>query len=149
MLTNHHIVMDGWSLPILLREMFASYYGQRLPAAGPLSPVCDLAGRSRSVTAPAPPGVRCWPVSTPPPWSARRAGWGRAARGGVVPGARADHRAVGELARAWHTTVNIVLQGAYAQLLCAADRSALMSPSAPRSQGARPRCPAPSRWWGC
>ena len=34
-LTNHHIVLDGWSLPILLREMFASYYGQRLPAAVP------------------------------------------------------------------------------------------------------------------
>ena len=33
-LTNHHIVLDGWSLPILLREIFASYYGQRLPAAG-------------------------------------------------------------------------------------------------------------------
>ena len=32
-LTNHHIVMDGWSLPILLREIFASYYGHRLPAA--------------------------------------------------------------------------------------------------------------------
>ena len=33
-LTNHHIVLDGWSLPILLQEIFASYYGQRLPAAG-------------------------------------------------------------------------------------------------------------------
>ena len=33
-LTNHHIVVDGWSLPILLREIFAGYYGQRLPAAG-------------------------------------------------------------------------------------------------------------------
>ena len=33
-LTNHHIVLDGWSLPILLREIFASYDGQRLPAAG-------------------------------------------------------------------------------------------------------------------
>ena len=32
-LTNHHIVLDGWSMPILLREIFASYYGQRLPAA--------------------------------------------------------------------------------------------------------------------
>src|SRR6185437_2717105 len=31
-LTNHHIVMDGWSLPILVRELFASYDGQRLPA---------------------------------------------------------------------------------------------------------------------
>ena len=32
-LTNHHIVMDGWSLPIVLSEIFAGYYGQRLPAA--------------------------------------------------------------------------------------------------------------------
>ena len=45
-LTNHHIVLDGWSMPILLREIFASYYGQRLPAAGSVSQVCDLAGRS-------------------------------------------------------------------------------------------------------
>ncbi|ORB60593.1 hypothetical protein BST47_29985 [Mycolicibacterium tusciae] len=34
-LTNHHIVVDGWSLSILLQEIFASYYGQRLPAAAP------------------------------------------------------------------------------------------------------------------
>ncbi|WP_459977367.1 condensation domain-containing protein, partial [Mycobacterium avium] len=33
-LTSHHILLDGWSLPILLREIFAGYYGQRLPAAG-------------------------------------------------------------------------------------------------------------------
>src|SRR5262249_25133240 len=32
-LTIHHIVVDGWSLPILLHEIFASYCGQRLPAA--------------------------------------------------------------------------------------------------------------------
>lgn len=31
-LTFHHIVIDGWSLPILLKEVFASYFGQRLPA---------------------------------------------------------------------------------------------------------------------
>ncbi|KWX19449.1 hypothetical protein AFM11_35805, partial [Mycolicibacterium wolinskyi] len=34
-LTNHHIVMDGWSLPILTREIFAGYFQQRLPAAAP------------------------------------------------------------------------------------------------------------------
>ena len=45
-LTNHHIVLDGWSLPILLGEIFASYYGQRLPAAVAVSQVCYLAGRS-------------------------------------------------------------------------------------------------------
>ena len=45
-LTFHHIVMDGWSLPILLGEIFASYYGQRLPAAAPYRRfVTWLAGR--------------------------------------------------------------------------------------------------------
>jgi len=34
-LTFHHIVVDGWSLPILVGEIFASYYQQRLPAAVP------------------------------------------------------------------------------------------------------------------
>src|SRR6202000_312240 len=34
-LTNHHIVIDGWSLPILLGEIFASYHGQQLPAPVP------------------------------------------------------------------------------------------------------------------
>ncbi len=31
-LTNHHIVLDGWSKPIMLQEIFASYFGARLPA---------------------------------------------------------------------------------------------------------------------
>jgi hypothetical protein len=48
-LTNHHIVLDGWSLPILLREIIASYYGQRLPvAASYRSFVSWLAGRDRA-----------------------------------------------------------------------------------------------------
>ena len=33
-LTNHHIVLDGWSKPILLGEIFTCYHGQRLPGAG-------------------------------------------------------------------------------------------------------------------
>ncbi|ORB46743.1 non-ribosomal peptide synthetase, partial [Mycobacteroides saopaulense] len=32
-LTNHHIVLDGWSMPILMQEIFAGYHGMRLPAA--------------------------------------------------------------------------------------------------------------------
>ena len=45
-LTNHHIVMDGWSLPIVVRELFASYGGQRLPAPAPYRRfVTWLAGR--------------------------------------------------------------------------------------------------------
>ena len=34
-LTVHHIVLDGWSLPILLGEIFASFGGHRLPAPLP------------------------------------------------------------------------------------------------------------------
>ena len=34
-LTNHHIALDGWSRPVLMAEVFAAYYGQRLPAAVP------------------------------------------------------------------------------------------------------------------
>ena len=45
-MTNHHIVLDGWSLPILLGEIFASYYGQRLPPATPYRRFVNwLAGR--------------------------------------------------------------------------------------------------------
>ena len=86
-LTNHHIVVDGWSMPILLGEIFASYYGQRLPAAGLVSQVCYLAGRVGTSMPPRRPGVRCWPVLTPPHWSVRRAGWGWARGRCLVSGA--------------------------------------------------------------
>ncbi|MFJ5885171.1 amino acid adenylation domain-containing protein [Kitasatospora cineracea] len=33
LLTRHHIVMDGWSTPVLLREVLAAYRGEALPAA--------------------------------------------------------------------------------------------------------------------
>jgi glycopeptidolipid biosynthesis protein len=48
-LTNHHIVLDGWSMPILLQEMFASYNGERLPTAAPYRRFLTwLAGRDRA-----------------------------------------------------------------------------------------------------
>nr|BAV56271.1 lesB [Lysobacter sp. RH2180-5] len=34
-LSHHHILMDGWSLPLLLEELFALYRGQPLPAPAP------------------------------------------------------------------------------------------------------------------
>ena len=116
-LTNHHIVLDGWSLPIVLGEMFAGYHGQRLAAAGSYRRfVTWLAGRDLD---------------------AARAAWGAVLAGFDTPtlvgppgrltaGPRGVNtfrvseqitRAVGELARSQHTTVNIVLQGAFAQLL--------------------------------
>ena len=123
-LTNHHIVLDGWSMPILLQEIFAGYYGQRLAAAGSYrSFVSWLAGRDVEAAQAA--------------WRAVLAGFdtptvvgpaGRLALGrrGVasfrVP--EQTTRTVSELARAHQTTVSTVLQGACAQLLMLADRSA-------------------------
>ena len=114
-LTNHHVVMDGWSLPVLLHEIFAGYHGLRLPAAVPYRRFVDwLAVRDLD---------------------AARAAWGEVLAGfdtptlvdpGVAAGARgvtsrevpeAITQAVGDLARARHTTVNVVLQGAFAQVL--------------------------------
>ncbi|HEX4390992.1 MAG TPA: amino acid adenylation domain-containing protein, partial [Mycobacterium sp.] len=118
-LTNHHIVMDGWSLPILVREVFAAYGGARLPAAGPYRRfVSWLAGRDGDAARAAWGQVLAGfgiPTLVGPPG---RVGLGRRAVASfqVPPQITA---AVSELARSSHTTVNIVLQGAYAQLLCA------------------------------
>ena len=64
------------------------------------------------------PGARCSPASTPPPWWARRGRVGLGRRG--VATSRVPEqttRALSELARSCHTTVNTVLQGGWAQLL--------------------------------
>ena len=123
-LTNHHIVVDGWSLPILLQEIFAGYYGQRLPAAVPYRRfVTWLADRDLEAARAAWGEVLAGfdtPTLVGPP---DRLGLGR--RG--VESFRVSEqttRALGELARSRHTTVSIVLQGAWAQLLMLADRPA-------------------------
>ena len=113
--TFHHIVIDGWSLPILLQEIFASYFGQRLPAAAPYRSVVSwLANQDHD---------------------AARAAWREVLSGFetptlVAPSAQAGQRgvenyrlsaetteALGELARSCHTTVSTVLQAAWAQML--------------------------------
>ncbi len=116
-LTNHHIVMDGWSLPILLGEVFASYYGQRLPAPAPYRRLVTwLAGRDLDAAEAAWREVLAdfdTPTLVGPPDRL-----GRGSRGVESFRVSAETtRALGELARSCHTTVNIVLQGAFAQLL--------------------------------
>ena len=116
-LTNHHIVMDGWSMPILLREIFAAYYGQRLPVAAPYRQfITWLADRDLDAARAAWLEVLAGfdtPTLVAPQ---RRSGSGRRdVRSFLVD--EQTTRAVGELARASHTTVNVVLQGAFAQLL--------------------------------
>ncbi|MEV0281340.1 non-ribosomal peptide synthase/polyketide synthase [Streptomyces sp. NPDC050610] len=48
--THHHLLLDGWSLPVLARELFALYAGDReLPAVRPYSDHLKwLAGQDRS-----------------------------------------------------------------------------------------------------
>ncbi|HEY2500377.1 MAG TPA: amino acid adenylation domain-containing protein, partial [Mycobacterium sp.] len=116
-LTNHHILMDGWSLQILLGEIFASYYGHRLPAAVSYRKfVTWLAGRDRDAARAAWSEVLAGfetPTLVGPP---NRLGLGeRGVKSFRVPAETT--RAVGELARTHHTTVSTVLQGAWAQLL--------------------------------
>jgi acyl carrier protein len=116
-LTNHHIVLDGWSMPILLQEIFAGYYGRRLPAAAPYrSYVAWLAERDLDA-ARAAWGELLAGFDTPtlvgPP---DRVGLGR--RG--VKSLRVSEettQALSELARLHHTTINTALQAAWAQLL--------------------------------
>ena len=47
-LTNHHIVLDGWSLPILLREIIRQLLRAAAARGRAVSQLCYLAGRSRS-----------------------------------------------------------------------------------------------------
>ena len=116
-LTNHHIVLDGWSQPILLGELFASYYGQRLPAAASYRRfVTWLAGRdrdaARAVWREVLAGFHTPTLVGPPD----RLGLGRrGVKSFRVP--EQTTRALSQLARSQHTTVNTVLQGAWAQLL--------------------------------
>jgi non-ribosomal peptide synthase protein (TIGR01720 family) len=117
-LTNHHILMDGWSLQILLREIFASYYGHRLPAAGSYRRfVSWLADRDRNAAQAAWREVLAGfdtPTLVGPP---DRLGLGpRDLQSFSV--SEEITRALGELARSHHTTVSTVLQAAFAQLLC-------------------------------
>ncbi|MGE2721092.1 amino acid adenylation domain-containing protein [Mycolicibacterium celeriflavum] len=116
-LTNHHIVLDGWSTPILLQEIFAGYYRQRLPAPVPYrSFVTWLAERDLDAARTAWRAVFAGfdaPTLVAPP--ART----RLGRKGTASFSVSEHttQALNELARSQHTTVNVVLQGAWAQLL--------------------------------
>ncbi|MGO4447243.1 condensation domain-containing protein, partial [Mycobacterium sp. 2YAF39] len=116
-LTNHHIVMDGWSTPILLSEIFASYYGQRLPAAVPYRRFVGwLADRDVE-------GARvAWRqrlAGFDTPTLVVPAGWVEIGRRGVAQARVPEYttRAAGELARSCHTTVSTVLHAAWAALL--------------------------------
>ncbi|OSC29655.1 non-ribosomal peptide synthetase [Mycobacterium vulneris] len=115
LLTIHHIVIDGWSLPVLMREVFAGYYGERLPSPPSYrSYLTWLAAQDRAgaqaAWAEALDGFEAPTLVAPPGKIGRRAV--------ATYTVSADTtRALGELARSSRTTVSTVLQGAWAQLL--------------------------------
>ncbi|WP_435590105.1 amino acid adenylation domain-containing protein [Mycobacteroides immunogenum] len=116
-LTNHHIVLDGWSMPILMQEIFAGYHGVRLsPATSYRSFVTWLSERDRDAAEVA------WrkamagfetPVLVGPP---QKLQFGRRSVGLFRVPVKTT-RSLTKLARSCRTTVNVVLQGAWALLL--------------------------------
>jgi amino acid adenylation domain-containing protein/non-ribosomal peptide synthase protein (TIGR01720 family) len=120
-LTNHHIVLDGWSMPILLREIFTSYAGQRLPPAASYRKfITWLADRDLDAARAAWREVLA-DFETPTlvgPQNRLQDRLGPGQRGFAsfrVP--EQTTQALGELARSGHTTISTVLQGAWAVLL--------------------------------
>ncbi|MDH6193927.1 amino acid adenylation domain-containing protein/non-ribosomal peptide synthase protein (TIGR01720 family) [Mycobacterium frederiksbergense] len=116
-LTNHHIVLDGWSMPILMQEIFAGYHGLRLPAASPYRSFTTwLAERDYDAAHTAWREVLAGfdtPILIGPP---EKLGSGpRRVESFRVPAKTT--RALTKLARSHHTTVNIVLQAAWGLLL--------------------------------
>jgi acyl carrier protein len=117
-LTNHHIVLDGWSLPLLLGEVFAHYYGQRLPATQPYRRFLQwLADRdvdaARTAWGEVLAGVDGPTFVVPPPNLSEPASRHVA----IVEFSEQTTAALNELARRHQTTVGTVLQAGWAQVL--------------------------------
>ncbi|HEX7660638.1 MAG TPA: amino acid adenylation domain-containing protein [Pseudonocardiaceae bacterium] len=117
--TNHHILLDGWSMPVLAQELFALYAGRRdLPAATPFAEHLRwLAGRDRAEA------EHVWTTElsgVDEPTLLIPAGKGRRA---VAPARvveelpAAELVALTDMARHAGLTLNTVVQGAWGVLL--------------------------------
>ena len=113
-LTNHHMLMDGWSMPVLVRELLALYAGRAgcaaLPRVTPYRDYLALARRAGPRGA-LRPGGRRWPGWRRPPGRRRSGARGgapeqitlslRAERGAERAGARGRGDAEHVLQAAW------------------------------------------------
>ncbi|MDP7739599.1 non-ribosomal peptide synthetase [Mycobacterium paragordonae] len=117
LLTCHHIVVDGWSLQVILREIAAAYGGQSLPVAVPYRRfVTWLAGRDLEVARDAWRGALAGFETPTLVGPARRWGFAeRAVSARDLPTAATE--ALKAFARAQDTTLNVVVQAAWAQVL--------------------------------
>ncbi|MFH8930913.1 amino acid adenylation domain-containing protein [Streptomyces pristinaespiralis] len=125
-LTTHHLLLDGWSMPLLVRELF-TLYGQRGDDAGmpPVTPyrayLAHLAGRDDDAARAA---WRTALADLEEPSLVAGAGAGRgAADGSALPGQiwheidAATTAGLTALARSCNITLNTLVQSAWALLL--------------------------------
>ncbi|HEX5254707.1 MAG TPA: amino acid adenylation domain-containing protein, partial [Mycobacterium sp.] len=140
-LTFHHILVDGWSLPILLREIFACYYEQPLPATVAYRTFLSwLADRdleaARAAWRDALAGFDT-PTLVGPQDRLRQGRRGFASAS--VP--EQTTQALSELARSCHATVSTVLQGAWALLLTSLTGQNDVAFGTPRSRAGQSEVP--------
>ncbi|MFD3747686.1 amino acid adenylation domain-containing protein [Nocardia sp. NPDC058633] len=117
-LNTHHLVIDGWSTPIVLREVLATYHGDELPSPAPYSDYLAWIGsRDREAVRTA--------------WSRRLAGFTEPTLVGTSTSREREFRqwqvplpeslatALAELGRRRGLTMNTLVQGTWALVLAA------------------------------
>jgi amino acid adenylation domain-containing protein/non-ribosomal peptide synthase protein (TIGR01720 family) len=116
--TNHHILLDGWSMPVLARELFALYAGETLPAPARYADYLGwLAGRdlaeARRVWTEELAGIEEPTLLAP----SGRAPHAEPPRRVTEELTAEEAAALTELARSGGLTLNTVVQGAWGVLL--------------------------------
>src|SRR4029077_20645149 len=123
LLSNHHLLMDGWSLPVLVRELFALYGQEGQSAALPrMTPYRDylgwIAGQDRQAAQAALQST-LEGLEEPTRLAAARSGAAAPALPEeiIVELPEALTEALSRQARSHGLTLNTILQGAWAILL--------------------------------
>ncbi|MGC9382630.1 amino acid adenylation domain-containing protein, partial [Streptomyces sp. MH13] len=116
--THHHMLLDGWSLPLLGRELFALYHDEPLPPVTPPRAYLSWLGRqdrdaARAEWSAALDGLDAPTVLVPDAAQAAEPAQGRYTVD--LPAGTTD--ALRDLAAAHGLTLNTVVQGAWALLL--------------------------------
>ncbi|MFI6210226.1 amino acid adenylation domain-containing protein, partial [Streptomyces sp. NPDC051041] len=116
--THHHMLLDGWSLPLLGRELFALYHGESLPAVTPPRAYLSWLGRQDRDAARAEWSAALDGLDAPTllvPDAAGATGPAQGRHTADLPARTTG--ALRDLAAAHGLTLNTVVQGAWALLL--------------------------------
>ncbi|WP_052000143.1 non-ribosomal peptide synthetase [Caenispirillum salinarum] len=123
LVSRHHVILDGWSLPILLAEVGADYAALRAGRPTAPAPATSFRDHAARLAARDPAADETFwrdaltglPSPTPLPW-AEPAG-GRGAGESVLRLSPASSAALAALARWLRVTPSVLVQGAWALLL--------------------------------